>query len=49
MSNYEKQIQAIAMNEIEQSGGEKLSSVVSGKDQHTYEWADVLKELEPYY
>ncbi len=55
MSNYEKQIQATAMyydsqmNEIENNGGEKLSSVVSGSDQHTYEWADVLKDLEPYY
>jgi len=55
MGVYEKQIQATAkyydpqMSKIEQNGGELLSSVVPGSDRHVVEWADVLRDLEPYY
>ncbi len=54
MSAYEQQIQAPAqyykpdVRNIEQSGGD-ASPVVAGSDSHVYEWADVLKDLEPYY
>jgi hypothetical protein len=55
MSVHEQQFQATAkyhypeMLKTEQNGGENLSSVVPGSDQHGHEWADVLKELEPFY
>ena len=55
MSVYENQIQVPAkyydteMREIEQNDGEEISPVVLGSDEHVYEWADVLKDLEPYY
>ena len=55
MSDYEKQFQATAkyhdseVRKIEQNGGESLSSVVQGSDRRLYDWADVLRDLEPYY
>ena len=55
MSVYENQIQVPAkyydteMREIEQNDGEEISPMVLGSDEHVYEWADVLKDLEPYY
>ena len=55
MSVYEKQIQVpenyydTEMRKIEQNGGESISPVVPGSDEHVYEWADVLRDLEPYY
>jgi hypothetical protein len=55
MSDYEKQFLATAkyydseIRKIEQNGGEGLSSVVQGSDLHVYDWADVLRDLEPYY
>jgi hypothetical protein len=55
MGVYEQQIQATAksydpeMRNIEQNGGEILSPGVTGSDPHVYEWADVLRELEPSY
>jgi hypothetical protein len=55
MSNYEKKTQATAkycdqtMGKVEQSGGKIRSSAVEGRDRHAYDWADVLRELEPLY
>jgi hypothetical protein len=55
MSDYEKQFQTTAkdydseIRKLEQSGGEDLSSVVQGSDLHVYDWADVLRDVEPYY
>ena len=55
MSVYEEPLQATSKyhdpesRKIEQNGGELLSPVVSGSEKREYDWADVLKELEPYY
>lgn len=55
MSLYQEQIQASAksyspeIHGIEQNGHEIQPSAVSGSEDHEYDWADVLKELEPYY
>lgn len=55
MSDHEKQFQATAkhydseMRKTEQSGGKDLSAVVQGSDLHVHDWADVLRDLEPYY
>lgn len=55
MSVYEKQIQATAKyhdpeaRDIEHNGGDLPSAVVPESDTRGYEWADVLKDLEPYY
>ena len=55
MSDYDKQIQATAKHydsntrTIEQRGGDTPSSVGPGSDRRAYDWADVLRELEPYY
>jgi hypothetical protein len=55
MGAYEQQIQATAksynpeMRNIEQDGGEILSSEAPGSRPQAYEWADVLRELEPWY
>jgi len=37
------------MGKVEQSGGKIRSSAVAGSDRHAYDWADVLRELEPLY
>lgn len=55
MNVYEQQIQATAkyygpeMLKTERNGGDILSSETPRSDQHGYEWADVLRELEPLY
>ena len=55
MSDYEKQIQATAksydpeLHKTEKNGGEILSSEISETSRPVPEWADVLRELEPYY
>ena len=55
MSDYEKQFQATAkhydsgIRKIEQNGGEDLSTEVQGSNLNTYDWANVLRDLEPYY
>jgi hypothetical protein len=55
MGVYEQPIQATAksyhpeMRDIEQNGGEVFSSGVPGSDPQMYDWADVLRELEPWY
>jgi hypothetical protein len=55
MGVYEQPIQATAkyhgseMNKTEQNGGEILSSGAPGRDPRVYEWADVLRDLEPWY
>ena len=55
MGVYEQQMQALAkhydpeMRKIEENGNEANSSVVSGNDEQAYEWANVLRELDPYY
>ena len=55
MGVHQQQIQATAqsydpeMHNVEQSGGEILSSGVPGNGPHVYDWADVLRELEPWY
>ncbi len=54
MGAYDQQIQAPAQNydadvrNIENSGGDG-SPVVAESDSYDYEWADVIKDLEPYY
>ena len=53
MSNNEQRILATEryydrdMRKNEQNGGEVISSGVSGSGSH--DWADVLRDLEPYY
>ena len=55
MRSYEKKTQATAksydqnIRKVERSGGKIRSSVVSGSDRHVYDWADVLRDLEPLY
>ena len=55
MSNYEQKTQATAKyydqktRKVAQSGGKIRSSVVAGRDRHEYDWADVLRDLEPLY
>jgi hypothetical protein len=55
MSSYEKKSQTTAkrydqeMRKVEISGGEDRSSVVARSDRNTYDWADVLRNLEPLY
>ncbi len=55
MGIYEQQIQSTAqsyypeMGSVEQSGREILSSGVPGNEPHGYDWADVLRELDPWY
>jgi hypothetical protein len=55
MGVYEQQIQATAksydpdMRSIEQNSGEILSYGRPGSEARAYEWADVLRELEPWY
>jgi hypothetical protein len=55
MGVYEQQIQATAksynpeMRNIEQDGGDIGSSGAPGRDEQVYEWADVLRDLEPWY
>ena len=55
MGVYEQQIQATAksynpeMGNIEQNGGDIGSSGAPGSDPQVYEWADVLRDLEPWY
>jgi hypothetical protein len=55
MGVYEQQNQATAksynpeMRDIEQDGGDIGSSGAPGSDPQVYEWADVLRDLEPWY
>jgi hypothetical protein len=55
MGVYEQPIQATAkhygpeMHKTEQNGGEILSSAAPGNDPRVHEWADVLRDLEPWY
>jgi hypothetical protein len=55
MSDYEKQFQATSkyydsdIRKIEQNGGKDVSSVVHGSARRVCDWADVLRDLEPYY
>jgi hypothetical protein len=55
MGVYEQQIQATAksynpeMRTNEQNGGEIPASGVPESDPQVHEWADVLRDLEPWY
>jgi hypothetical protein len=55
MGVYEQQVQATSktfdpeLRTVEQHGGEILSPGTTAGDADAYDWADVIRELEPWY